>query len=1344
MNETMKMVQSLGLYVLTAKASGKTLDDCRAANDYHDLLRSYEVQAAGMSGMFGFNAENPLKPIDDITLTFNQFCAIAEQIFGGVTQMNALYLPYPRPAAAVAAQAAHQTNYFQNYLATKDLQGDTRTPLDVNATMARMNELLMNRPDGRIKGLVVGRVQSGKTRNYVGLALKAIDEGWNVIIVLTSCSTALADQTEERILKDFKSSGVIHGPNFLKLNFRVDQPVPEPQALQNGNYAYLGVAMKQRDHLDHIIGWFNTYPEHLPHMRVLLIDDEADNATPDSNVSKDNKLVDDAIDELIDDIEDAARDENPTYKELADWVDLIWTDGEFSDEDGRPDAGIVKALKQELEHAVASTFDDVLHNNNYRRILALEPYQVKGQTIDVPNLISAYFNKQNGRRSRSYFIRLLKGLLDVAVKRSAINHRICTIVGKSESTGVYNFGFGRFAYVAYTATPYANMFNERADQTPLYPDFIRSLHEAPQYFGLDKIFGDDIATASPKMNIVREIPTCDGEKDHPPSGEVRFILRPIQQIKDQTVHPKVVLPINGPDENLKVTCAHPQAQFEGTWDSLKEAVEWFFCSAAARRWHRLEKYIPKVQADESLTDAEKAKKINSLERRWTTMLVNISQKRTIHKKSKDVIDAYIKKMCSLEHRESFIAECNECWETMTTAFSNEGERGFNSLFNSGEASENYGPIDDYPSWEAVLPHLRYFMEGVEDVTVHSAIINSESKESRKSQDRYNQRKGTNGCKWNFENELHEDHAWIICGGNTISRGLTMIGLTTSYFDRVRGSAAVDTLTQMGRWFGFRPGYELYPRLWMTSETVKEMKNICATENFMHEAMRENFDAGYSPDDPDHYQQVYYWGRKLSGRQRQFNLRTVALGATATTNDLFVVPETLNALYESAKAFISRIGQDAYPRSATEYQYNEMPLWENVPVLKVLTFLREIPMHFPSGSRRKIQSLIRDIESSEESFWDVVIGEPVVSSQTGQPYMVDGCIKVHGGLREVGTIKSGSPNSQSVDGYERYAKARSDMSFFSMIKKEHLAQADLWVLKECRNDILATIRAEMVAKGGNLPAAYGAAFTNLGIHGHDVAHRLDAYIGYCEAHPGNEIAPCFRSCFAAGYRTRTSLEYFEKVHELAGHTRPVLQLFFITPSQRGVGTDVPIVSVSFYWPNHSAESFQIGTVFEPPPPPHPSSLQVKMKIGEILANNHFPMTSQKLKDALMTVYPNEQDSIYYNNVVSGQEVGGYKPFPGKNAYYSEEWACGEDPVERVNRELLTCVIEVLKRDDPETHAPIKHRATELVDQVMRENSRLDGIVDFNSVILNQQLLTDEVQAQYGISKICGSPVTYLAQ
>jgi len=56
---------------------------------------------------------------------------------------------------------------------------------------------------------------------------------------------------------------------------------------------------------------------------------------------------------------------------------------------------------------------------------------------------------------------------------------------------------------------------------------------------------------------------------------------------------------------------------------------------------------------------------------------------------------------------------------------------------------------------------------------------------------------------------------IAIGGNTLSRGLTLEGLLVSFF--VRSASAYDTLLQMGRWFGYRIGYEDLPRIWMTDE-----------------------------------------------------------------------------------------------------------------------------------------------------------------------------------------------------------------------------------------------------------------------------------------------------------------------------------------------------------------------------------------------------------------------------------------------------------------------------------------------------------------------------------------------
>ncbi|MFC6130798.1 Z1 domain-containing protein [Streptomyces spororaveus] len=60
------------------------------------------------------------------------------------------------------------------------------------------------------------------------------------------------------------------------------------------------------------------------------------------------------------------------------------------------------------------------------------------------------------------------------------------------------------------------------------------------------------------------------------------------------------------------------------------------------------------------------------------------------------------------------------------------------------------------------------------------------------------------------------HVWkILVGGTKLSRGFTVEGLTVTYYRRTARQA--DTLMQMGRWFGFRPGYRDLVRLYIGRE-----------------------------------------------------------------------------------------------------------------------------------------------------------------------------------------------------------------------------------------------------------------------------------------------------------------------------------------------------------------------------------------------------------------------------------------------------------------------------------------------------------------------------------------------
>lgn len=85
---------------------------------------------------------------------------------------------------------------------------------------------------------------------------------------------------------------------------------------------------------------------------------------------------------------------------------------------------------------------------------------------------------------------------------------------------------------------------------------------------------------------------------------------------------------------------------------------------------------------------------------------------------------------------------------------------------------------------------------------------------------------------------------IAVGGNSLSRGLTLEGLCVSYF--YRRSLMYDTLLQMGRWFGYRPGYDDLFKIWISIEAIDWYGYItAAAEELKREIVRMR-DANLTP------------------------------------------------------------------------------------------------------------------------------------------------------------------------------------------------------------------------------------------------------------------------------------------------------------------------------------------------------------------------------------------------------------------------------------------------------------------------------------------------------------------
>jgi hypothetical protein len=87
---------------------------------------------------------------------------------------------------------------------------------------------------------------------------------------------------------------------------------------------------------------------------------------------------------------------------------------------------------------------------------------------------------------------------------------------------------------------------------------------------------------------------------------------------------------------------------------------------------------------------------------------------------------------------------------------------------------------------------------------------------------------------------------IVIGGNVLARGLTIEGLVCSFF--IRSTNQYDTLMQMGRWFGYRKGYEDLPRIWITRELDNAFRDLVNVEELIRAEITEITRKGWTPAD----------------------------------------------------------------------------------------------------------------------------------------------------------------------------------------------------------------------------------------------------------------------------------------------------------------------------------------------------------------------------------------------------------------------------------------------------------------------------------------------------------------
>lgn len=98
----------------------------------------------------------------------------------------------------------------------------------------------------------------------------------------------------------------------------------------------------------------------------------------------------------------------------------------------------------------------------------------------------------------------------------------------------------------------------------------------------------------------------------------------------------------------------------------------------------------------------------------------------------------------------------------------------------------------------------------------------------------------------LEYEEKPDRQLIAVGGNRLSRGLTLEGLTVAYF--LRTTSMADSLLQMARWYGFRTGYEDLIRIWTTEGIAQWFIELALVEESLRDSITAMNRAGRRPDE----------------------------------------------------------------------------------------------------------------------------------------------------------------------------------------------------------------------------------------------------------------------------------------------------------------------------------------------------------------------------------------------------------------------------------------------------------------------------------------------------------------
>lgn len=323
-----------------------------------------------------------------------------------------------------------------------------------------------------------------------------------------------------------------------------------------------------------------------------------------------------------------------------------------------------------------------------------------------------------------------------------------------------------------------------------------------------------------------------------------------------------------------------------------------------------------------------------------SMLINMSRFTNVQQVIKEIVEDYFDKI------KKNIKQCSKL--SMNYALTNEYVKGLKKSFEleySG-IQHNGKPI----TWDCVFSVLYESINKIKIVVVNS---------SKKSE------------KLNYED--NDGVRVIAIGGLALSRGLTLEGLCVSYF--YRNTATFDVLMQMGRWFGYREGYEDLCKIFITKESCEYYKDICISI----ECLKEDIDKmGKQNKKPEDYgirvrNDSIELGITASNKMRNTKNK---VDRKSFYGNIFETPylhRDLNIIENNIKhtiKFIKNISVDKRDNNIVQHPY-----FRNVSKQDIINLLSSITIHEANESFdvKQIKSFLNKTDTELNNFDVLIIG-----------------------------------------------------------------------------------------------------------------------------------------------------------------------------------------------------------------------------------------------------------------------------------------------------------------------------------------------------------------------------------